>query len=102
MADGRGGSGCGATLKPGTSETPRINRGRGDMNLIVVTWRLNDGTTGKAEFEDERLDEILERCWRKFGNPGTEKSEEARSEPYRGRGMAQAKPRLPKAAKGRY
>lgn len=35
---------------------------------ILVTWTLADGTTGKAEFTDDRLDEVLERTWRKFGN----------------------------------
>lgn len=35
--------------------------------MIWVTWTI-DGKTESREFPDERLQEMLDRAWRKFGD----------------------------------
>ena len=35
--------------------------------MILVRW-IHNGKEGEKEFPDEQLDEILERCWRRFGD----------------------------------
>ena len=76
-----------------------------NYSVILVTWRLADGSTGSAEFSDDRLEEINERCYRKFGSEKTEGAERELSEiaarGYQGRDMESALQAHAKANGGR-
>ena len=57
---------------------------------IYVRWRLTGQEWQEKEYPDERLDEILERAWRAFGDPtrdlqSTKKENESGSQPIRTR-----------------